>query len=89
MVFAPSEQLALERLEMVFSRLKTHKLKLAPKKCHLLKSSVRSLGHIICADWVRTDPDKVKTIVDVGESEFLEKDQVFPWHGFLLPAFHC
>ena len=26
MVFAPSEQLALERLEMVFSRLKTDKL---------------------------------------------------------------
>ena len=78
MVFAPSEQLALEHLEMVFSRLKTHKLKLAPKKCHLLKSSVRFLGHIICADGVRTYPDKVKTIADVGESELMESDGVTP-----------
>ncbi|KAI4890293.1 hypothetical protein NFI96_026069 [Prochilodus magdalenae] len=38
MVFAPTEQLALERLEMVFSRLKNHNLKLAPKKCNFLKS---------------------------------------------------
>ena len=78
MVFAPSQQLAFERLEMVFYRLKTHKLKLALKKCHLLKSSVRFLGHIICADGVRTDPDKVKTIADLGESELMENDGVTP-----------
>lgn len=40
MVFAPNEQLALEHLEMVFPLLKNHKLKLPPKKCHLLKRTV-------------------------------------------------
>lgn len=59
MVFVPDEQLALGRLEMVFSLLKNHKLMLAPKKCHLLKRSVKFLGHVICADKVRTDPDNV------------------------------
>uniref|UniRef100_A0A3Q1FAW3 Gypsy retrotransposon integrase-like protein 1 n=1 Tax=Acanthochromis polyacanthus TaxID=80966 RepID=A0A3Q1FAW3_9TELE len=78
LVFAPTEQQALERLETVFSRLKNHKLKLAPKKCHLLKRSVRFLGHIISADGVRTDPDKVRAIADVGETELMESDGVTP-----------
>jgi hypothetical protein len=32
LVFAPDERVALERLEMVFNRLRAHNLKLAPKK---------------------------------------------------------
>ncbi len=73
MVFVPNEELALEHLEMVFS-LKNHKLKIAPKKCHLLKRSVRFLGHVICAERVRTD--KVKPIGVVGEAELMESDGV-------------
>lgn len=46
MVFVPNKQLVLDCLEMVFSRLKNNKLKLAPKKCHLLRRSVRFLGRI-------------------------------------------
>ena len=78
LVFAPNEQLALERLEMVFSRLKNHQLKLAPKKLNFLKSSVKFLGHVICEDGVRTDSDKVKVIGDVGEIELMESDGVTP-----------
>jgi len=37
MVFAPSESVALQRLEMIFSRLSSHNLKLAPKKCFFLR----------------------------------------------------
>lgn len=43
LVFAPHEQLALQRLEMVFERLKAHNLKLAPKKCHFMRPSVDTL----------------------------------------------
>lgn len=35
-VFAPNENLTLQRLEMVFERLKAHNLKLSPKKCHFI-----------------------------------------------------
>lgn len=62
LVFAPTEDLALERLEMVFQRLKAHNLKLAPKKCHFLQRSVRFLGHIVSADSIMSDPDKVSAI---------------------------
>ncbi len=71
LVFAPTEELALERLEMVFKRLKTHNLKLAPKKCHLLRSSVKFLGHNISADGIATDPEKVNAITSVTEEDLM------------------
>ncbi|XP_068615825.1 putative Polycomb group protein ASXL2, partial [Brachionichthys hirsutus] len=74
MVFAPSEQVALERLEMVFSRLAASNLKLSPKKCHFLQRSVKFLGHIVCAEGVSTDPSKVQAISDVQESDLMESD---------------
>lgn len=36
LVYAPTEDLAIQRLEMVFERLKAHNLKLVPKKCNFL-----------------------------------------------------
>ncbi len=45
--FARSEQEALKRLEVVFSRLRTSNLKLAQKKCHFLRRSIKFLGHVI------------------------------------------
>ena len=58
--------------------LKNHKLKLAPTKCHLLKSLVKFLGYVICADGVRTDSDKMKAIANVGEEKLMESDGVTP-----------
>lgn len=78
MVFAPSEQVALERLQMVFSRLAANNLKLAPKKCHFLRRSVKFLGHIICGDGVRMDPSKVQAINDVQEADLMDSDGKTP-----------
>lgn len=72
LVFAPTEDLALERLKMVFQRLKDHNLKLAPKKCHFLQRSVKFLGHIVSADGIQTDPDKVAAIASLTESDLME-----------------
>lgn len=55
--FAPSEQLALEWLEVMFSHLQNHNLKLFPKICYLLRRSVEFLGLIIFEDRVKTDLD--------------------------------
>lgn len=43
LVYAPNKAEALRRLETVFSRLQAHGLKMAPKKCHLLRRSVKFL----------------------------------------------
>ena len=45
LIFAPNEPQALRRLEVVFQRLQEHNLKLSLKKCHLLRRSVKFLGH--------------------------------------------
>ena len=72
LVFAPTEDLALQRLEIVFERLLTHNFKLAPKKCHFLRKSVRFLGHIINGDGIATDPDKVRAIIAITAADLME-----------------
>ncbi len=78
LVFAPDEQLALERLEMVFQKLKAHNLKLSQKKCHFMKPSVKFLGHIVSSEGVATDPDKVRAIDDITEQDLMEDGSDIP-----------
>lgn len=78
LVYAPNEAEALRRLEMVFSRLRVHGLKLAPKKCHLLRRSVKFLGHIVTENGVSTDPDKVKAIASMSAPDLMMEDGVTP-----------
>lgn len=78
LIFAPNEHKALERLEVVFSRLRQYNLKLSPKKCHLLRASVKFLGHIIDCDGVSADPAKVEVILKLSKSDFMEDDGCTP-----------
>ncbi|KAI3375554.1 hypothetical protein L3Q82_003885 [Scortum barcoo] len=50
----------LGRLSQVFTRLREANLKLKPSKCCLFKERVSYLGHIVSAQGVATDPEKVK-----------------------------
>ena len=52
----------LRNMEKVFTRIRGANLKLSPKKCALFKKEVSYLGHVICADGVRTDPEKIKAV---------------------------
>lgn len=52
------------RLMKVLNRLKDYRLKLSPEKCHFFKTSVKYLGHVVDAQGVHTDPDKVSTLRD-------------------------
>ncbi|KAM7370275.1 hypothetical protein PAMP_011541 [Pampus punctatissimus] len=74
LVFAPDEETALQRLEMVFKRLRAHNLKLAPKKCFFLRRSVKFLGHIIDENGVSTDPSKVENITNMVTTDLMEPD---------------
>ena len=42
--------------------LQTAGLRLKPKKCNLFRTEVPFLGHLVSAEGVRTDPDKVAVI---------------------------
>lgn len=52
----------LERLGLVFGKLKDSGMKVAPKKCQLFKEEVQYVGHIVTADGVRADPAKTDKI---------------------------
>ena len=52
----------LKRLREVFERLRQAGLKLKPSKCFLLRPRVPYLGHVISAEGVSTDPEKVKAV---------------------------
>lgn len=78
LVFGKSEQEALDRLEMVFSRLREHNLKLAQKKCYFLRRSVKFLGHIVTAEGIATDPTKVSAINQVTAADLMESDGETP-----------
>ncbi|KAI3368288.1 hypothetical protein L3Q82_008000 [Scortum barcoo] len=73
LVFAPSEQEALSRLEAVFQRLREHNLKLSQKKM-----SVKFLGHVIDGDGVAVDPGKVEVIVRMTKNDLMEDDSHTP-----------
>ena len=51
-----------DNLREVLDRLRRAKLKLSPKKCHLLKSTVTYLGHVINNGEIRPDPEKTNLI---------------------------
>jgi hypothetical protein len=78
LVYAPTEDLAIQRLEIVFERLKAHNLKLAPKKSHSMQRSVKFLRHIISVNGVDTDPEKVMAVTGVTEADLMEDGTDIP-----------
>ncbi|GFX02680.1 hypothetical protein TNCV_2011241 [Trichonephila clavipes] len=54
----------LKNIRRVLQKLKEANLKLSPSKCHLFRREVTYLGHIISAEGVRTDPDKISSVKD-------------------------
>lgn len=78
LVFAPSEEESLRRLSVVFSRLRSSNLKLSQKKCHFLRRSVRFLGHVVSADGVSVDQEKVSAISEFKKMDLMESDGCTP-----------
>ncbi|XP_062606710.1 uncharacterized protein LOC134268467 [Saccostrea cucullata] len=63
-VFSSTFQQHLERLKLVFDRIRAANLKLSPKKCSLFKRKVKYVGHVVSSEGVETDPDKISKVVD-------------------------
>ena len=63
-IFAETADQMLDCIEFVFSRLKEFNLKIKPKKSHFFQTSVTFLGHILSADGVSPNPEKVAKIKD-------------------------
>lgn len=54
----------VENLREVFSRFRTANLKVNPAKCNFFSKSVTYLGHVISAEGITTDPEKISAVID-------------------------
>lgn len=54
----------LERLHLVFERLRSAGLKMKLSKCNFLQQRARFLGHIVSSDGIQVDPEKTKVVKD-------------------------
>ncbi len=62
LVYSSTFEGHLVRLETVLQRLREAGLKVKVEKCHFLQSEVKFLGHVVSAQGVSTDPDKVSAV---------------------------
>ena len=63
-IFANSANQMLDRIELVFSRLKQYQLKIKPKKSFFFQTEVSFLGHILSAKGISPNPEKVDKVRD-------------------------
>lgn len=61
-IFSKTFEDHLKHLDQVLSRLAQYGLKLKPEKCHLMKSKINYLGHVVEAKGVSPDPDKILAV---------------------------
>ncbi|GFX83965.1 retrovirus-related Pol polyprotein from transposon 297 [Trichonephila clavipes] len=67
----------LQNIRKVLSKLIDANLKLNPSKCKFFQKEVNYLGHIISAEGVRTDPEKVSTVKNWKRPENLRELRSF------------
>jgi len=63
-VFGETPEQLMENLDRVFTRLKEKGLKAKPSKCVLFRSPIDFLGHMVSADGIQPQPDKLAAIRD-------------------------
>ena len=63
-IFGEMANQMLDRIELAFSHLKEFNLKIKPKKLYFFQTSVTFLGHILSADSISPNPEKVAKIKD-------------------------
>src|ERR1700675_468903 len=63
-VYSKSLDEHLHHLELIFSRLCEHKLYAKLERCQFMQNEIKFLGHLVSAEGICVNPDKVKAIVD-------------------------
>ena len=63
-VFAETADQMLDRIQLVFNRLKEFSLKIKPKKSHFFQAEVDFLGHILSKNGVSPNPEKIEKVHD-------------------------
>ena len=78
-VIVPSSNLQqqCERLALVLERFRKHNLRVKATKCTFGANKVNYLGHVVSAEGVHTDPDKIKAVSLLAEPQNVEQVRSF------------
>ena len=76
-VFSKTKEEHFLRLKSVFQRLEEAGLKLKGSKCDFFRTSVKYLGHIVSANGVETDPEKIAVLRDWPQPQSLKELRSF------------
>ena len=76
-IFSKSFEEHIENLTSTFNRLQNYNLKLKPSKCFLFQQEFKYLGHIVSKDGIRTDPDKIRALVEMPAPKNLHELRSF------------
>lgn len=61
-IFGKTFSEIINNLRNVFLRLREARLKVNPKKCNLLDTKVKYLGHVVSEEGITTDPEKISAV---------------------------
>ena len=76
-VFSHTEEEHLERMRVIFDRLREHSLKLKPSKCEVFKMEINYLAHHVSKKGVLPSKKNLESIAQCPR-----------WPGRSLQAFH-
>ena len=76
-IFAPTIDDMLDQIHLVFDRLKKFNLKIKPKKCQFFSTSVLFLGHVLLAEGISANPDKVDKVKTLPVPKNIKEVQSF------------
>lgn len=81
----------LTNLREVFRRLRVANLQLNPEKCQFCRKSLKYLGHVVTAEGIKTDPEKVESIQKFPTPRTVRDVRRFlgmaSWYRRFVPAF--
>ena len=86
-VFAETADQMLDRIQLVFNRLKEFSLKIKPKKSHFFQAKVDFLGHVFSKNGVSPNPEKLKKSV-IGPHQQVQRKSTPSLTGVILPPVH-
>ena len=87
-IFAPTFDEMLDRIQLVFNRLKQFNLKIKPKKCQFFSTSVLFLGHVLSAEGISANPEKVDKVKTWPVPKNIKEVQSFLGIGIILQALY-
>ena len=80
-IFSRTYEEHLERLCSVFKKLRETGIKLSPKKCSLLKTRVKYVGHIVSEKGIEPDNDKITKVLEWPRPS--SREEVRQFLGFI------